>query len=192
MITNLDENFGKILNALREEGLEGSTLIIFTSDNGGDRFSNMGPYKGGKLQLWEGGLRVPAAVRWPAKIPAGQESDQPVITMDWTVTILDAAASKYNTLNFDGISLLSHFNHPDKIVPRKFYWRVSNRSRAEAYRSGDWKYLHVPEGEFLFNLSDDPFEDRDLKSKMNSKFNELKAEFLKVNAEMLPPLVLTQ
>lgn len=191
MVKNLDENFGKVLEAVRAAGLEESTLIIFTSDNGGDRLSDMGPYKGLKLQLWEGGVRVPAAARWPGHITPGRESDQPIITMDWTATILDAARCAYaDTLRFDGISLLPHFKNPGEIIPRKFYWRVSNRSRAEALRDGDWKYLRVPEGEFLFNLADDPFEKSDLAALMPEKLEELKTEFALMDAEMLAPVIL--
>ncbi|MDQ2656026.1 MAG: sulfatase-like hydrolase/transferase, partial [Bacteroidota bacterium] len=154
MILNLDKNFGEILKAVREAGLEESTMIIFTSDNGGDRLSNMGPYQGGKLQLWEGGIRVPAAIRWTNKIAAGIQTDQPIITMDWTATILAAASCKQiEALHLDGINLLEYFQHPDRIVPRKFFWRTSNRGRQEAYRSGDWKYLSTGNGEFLFNLA---------------------------------------
>lgn len=192
MIRNLDENFGKILEAVSDAGLEQSTLIIFTSDNGGDRLSNMGPYQGGKLQLWEGGIRVPAAVRWGNKITAGTESDQPVITMDWTATILAAAScERLDTLRLDGMNLLPHFLHPDEKVPRKFFWRTSNRGKQEAFRSGDWKYLNNGKEEFLFNLTDDPFEKDDQKIREPEKFKQLKAEYLKMNNQMLPPLVLS-
>ncbi len=193
MIVNLDKNFGEILNAVREAGLEMSTIIIFTSDNGGDRLSNMGPYQGGKLQLWEGGIRVPAAVRWTGEIPAGVQSNQPIITMDWTATILAAASCKQiDALQLDGMNLLQHFQHPEGIVPRKFFWRTSNRGMQEAYRSGDWKYLKDGGSEFLFNLSSDPFEKNDLRNREPLKFNELKSEYQKINNEMLPPLVLSR
>lgn len=192
MVRNLDANFGKIIAAVKSAGLEASTLIIFTSDNGGEKYSNMGPYKGNKMTLWEGGIRVPAAVRWPGVIAPAQQSDQPVITMDWTVTILDASSAKYpDTLQFDGISLLSHFRDPEKTTPRKFYWRLSNRTKQEAYRTGDWKYLRTAEGEFLFNLADDPYETKNLKNQMHEKFNALKAAFAISNEQMLPPLVLS-
>lgn len=192
MVRNLDMNFGKIIAQVKASGLEASTLIIFTSDNGGEKYSSMGPYKGHKLTLWEGGIRVPASVRWPGVIVPAQHSDQLVITMDWTVTILDAASAKYSdTLKFDGITLLPHFRDPGKTVPRQFYWRLSNRVNQEAYRTGDWKYLRTAEGEFLFNLADDPYETTNLKTQRAAKFKTLKAEFAAANAEMLPPLVLS-
>lgn len=91
MVRRLDEGVGEILDALEEHGLENSTLVIFTSDNGGDRYSSMGPFSGGKMQLWEGGIREPAMIRWPGVVPAGRQTDQVAVTMDWTAAILAAA-----------------------------------------------------------------------------------------------------
>lgn len=190
MIKNLDDNFARILQAVHEQGLDQSTLIIFTSDNGGDRLSNMGPYKGHKLELWEGGIKVPAAVRWPGVVIGGNESEQAVITMDWTVTILDVSQSVYSdTLRFDGMSLASHFRDPEKTVPRTFYWRTSNWSTSNALRKGEWKYLKTPEGEYLFNLKDDPYEAQDLSQSNNEKRRALKEEFLMLDSEMLERVV---
>src|SRR5690606_6747119 len=95
IMRNMDENLARLFKAVKDANLEESTMIIFTSDNGGERHSDMGPFKGSKMQLWEGGVRVPAAVRWTGTIPAGTESEQPVITMDWTVTILEATGAEY-------------------------------------------------------------------------------------------------
>ena len=191
MILNLDKNIGRILTAVREQGLEESTMIIFTSDNGGDRLSNMGPYKGKKMELWEGGIKVPAAVRWPGVVNAGSQSDQPIITMDWTVTILDVSQSVYpDTLRFDGMGLVSHFRDPGKTTPRTFYWRTSNRSTANALRHGEWKYLQTPEGEFLFNLIADPHETRDLSKTNAATLSAMKKEFRMLDSGMLDRVVL--
>lgn len=191
MIRNLDNNFARLLHAVRDQGLADSTIIIFTSDNGGDRLSNMGPYRGHKIELWEGGIKVPAAVRWPGVIKPGSESEQPVITMDWTATILDVSQSRYSdTLRFDGMSLVSHFINPKQITPRTFYWRTSNRSTANALRHGEWKYLQTSEGEFLFNLFDDPYEKRDLSKTNPAKLQAMKKDFQMLDSEMLERLVL--
>lgn len=191
MMKNLDENIGRLLQAIREAGLEASTLVILTSDNGGERFSSMGPYKGRKMQLWEGGIRVPAAVRWPGVITPGTVSEQPVITMDWTATILAAAACKLpDTLTLDGISLLQHFKRESQPAERKFYWRTSNRVRAHAYRSGDWKYLQTADGEFLFNLRSDPGEQMNLKETERDIFNRLREEFANMDKQMLERLII--
>jgi arylsulfatase A-like enzyme len=188
MVINMDTNIGRVLKAVKEAGLYESTLIIFTSDNGGERYSDMGPFKGSKMDLWEGGIRVPAAARWPGVIEKNRESNQPVITMDWTVTMLDAAGIKIpDSLSFDGISLLSHLKENSPVIPRNFYWRTSNEQRADAYRSGDWKYLKTDEGEFLFNLSEDPYETNNLKEKEPEKFRQIKEEFLSMDKQMLEP-----
>ena len=194
MIRNLDQNFGRILEAIRTAGLAESTLIILTSDNGGDRLSSMGPFKGGKLQLWEGGIRVPAAAVWPGVISPQSVSMQPIITMDWSVTIADAANCQgLDSLHPDGMSLLPLFlDSAAKIIPRKFYWRISNRGRQEALRDGDWKYLRTTQGECLFNLAKDPYEADNLKDKMPQKFRKLKSAFFSMDGEMLAPVVLNR
>jgi arylsulfatase A-like enzyme len=163
--------------------------VIFTSDNGGEQYSSMGPFKGKKMTLWEGGIRVPAAVRWPGVVKPGSVSQQPVITMDWSVTMLAAAGVSYPQ-NWDGISLLPHLKGEVALRSRTFYWRTANRVRAEAFRQGDWKYLHTPEGEYLFNLVQDPSEENNLKDQLPQQFTVLKAAFTEWNQQMLPPLVL--
>ena len=101
----MDSGIGRVLAALRRARLERDTLVIFTSDNGGERYSFNWPFSFQKLYLHEGGIRVPAIVRWPGVVPAGVVTDQAAITMDWTATILaaagapaDAAAARWREL----------------------------------------------------------------------------------------------
>ena len=91
MIQAMDRQIGRLLQALDANGLSGNTIVIFTSDNGGERFSDTWPFTGVKTELLEGGLRVPALVCWPDRIRAGQISEQVMITMDWLPTLLDSA-----------------------------------------------------------------------------------------------------
>ncbi len=189
MMQRLDEGIGQVLTTLQQQGLAENTLVIFTSDNGGERYSSMGPFKGKKMTLWEGGIRVPAAVRWPGVVKPGSVSQQPVITMDWSVTILAAAGVSYPK-NWDGINLLPHLQEKAPLQPRTFYWRTANRVKANAFRQGDWKYLHTPEGEYLFNLARDPYEATDLKAERPEQFARIKSAFAEWNQQMLPPLVL--
>ena len=91
MIHHMDEGIGQVLAALDAHGLADDTLVVFTSDNGGERFSNNWPFVGQKMDLLEGGIRVPLVARWPRKIPAGSVSAVPNLTMDWTATMLAAA-----------------------------------------------------------------------------------------------------
>jgi arylsulfatase A-like enzyme len=94
MVLELDAGVGEVLKALDRIGAARNTIVIFTSDNGGERFSDTWPFIGQKGELLEGGIRVPMFVRWPARIKAGQRSDQANISMDWVPTLLAAAGAK--------------------------------------------------------------------------------------------------
>ena len=107
MVQAMDRQVGRVLQALDANGLSGNTVVVFTSDNGGERFSDTWPFTGVKTELLEGGLRVPALVCWPDRVPAGRASDQVMITMDWLPTLLDAAGTAPDAAHPpDGISLL--------------------------------------------------------------------------------------
>ncbi|MES2779801.1 MAG: sulfatase-like hydrolase/transferase [Bacteroidota bacterium] len=93
MTKSLDDAVGKIMKTLDEEKLSNKTIVIFTNDNGGERYSDNGGLAKAKGTLWEGGIRVPAFVKWPGKITAGSITQQAAITMDWTKTILSASDS---------------------------------------------------------------------------------------------------
>ena len=150
----------------------------------------MGPFKGKKMQLWEGGIRVPAMVRWPGKIKPNSQTSQVAVTMDWTVTILNAAQIKLdNDLKLDGINLMPILKGETREIKRNLYWRVTNRARSDAYRSADWKYIETPEGEGLYNLLQDPGETTNLKEKQQEIFKKLKLEFEKLDHQMLTPYV---
>ena len=187
MVTNLDQNIGRVLNFLKEEDLEDNTLVVFTSDNGGEKFSNMGIYRGGKFQLWEGGIRVPAMVRWPGKITPGTESNQVAITMDWMATLLKAGGVKLDNLNLDGVDLMPQLSKDASNVPRKLYWRVANRTPYAAFTSGSWKYLKEKDAEYLFNLSEDPTESHNLKDENPERFQKMKSSYDSMNSQMLAP-----
>ena len=88
------------------------------------------------------------------------------------------------------MDLLPHLREKAPLQPRTFYWRTANRLKANAFRQGDWKYLHTAEGEYLFNLARDPYEATDLKAELPGQFTRLKAAFAAWNQQMLPPLVL--
>lgn len=188
MVRSLDSNIGRVLKALKDSGKDNNTLVIFTSDNGGEKYSDMGPLRGRKLELWEGGIRVPAMVRWPGKIKPGSQSDQVAVTMDWTVTILSAAQVKWgDDLKFDGIDLLPVLKGKSAVGPRNLFWRISNRGLLCAYRSGDWKYVKVKNEEFLYDLKNDRGEQTNLREKNPAEFQRLKTLFETHNQEMLPP-----
>jgi arylsulfatase A-like enzyme len=107
MMKSLDDAVGKLVKTIDDLKLSNNTVIIFTSDNGGEKFSDNGIYKGRKMQLWEGGIREPAFIRWTGKLKENTVTNQVATTMDWTATILSIAGAKADK-NFplDGIDLL--------------------------------------------------------------------------------------
>ena len=158
MIQQMDEGIGKVLDALATNGLAEDTLVVFTSDNGGERFSDNWPFVGQKMDLLEGGIRVPLIARWPARIKSGSTSTTPVMSMDWCPTMLEAAgAAPHPEYPLDGISLLPLFADPAWDPGRRLYWRMLHRHQA-AMREGVWKYLAMDGHEYLFDLSRDERE----------------------------------
>lgn len=186
MVTRMDYQIGLILKRLEELGMAENTIVVFTSDNGGERFSDTGPFTGRKTELLEGGLRVPAIIRWPGVTRAGAVSEQPIITMDWLPTLLAAAGTAPDpAFPSDGENLLPVLRRPDQAHERSFSWRYLNLNQ-EACRKGDWKYLKILNNTFLFNVVEDPQERANLKDRMPEKFREMQAEWQKWNAQMLP------
>jgi arylsulfatase A-like enzyme len=111
MMKKLDDSIGQVLRTLSRANLDRETLVIFTSDNGGERYSYNWPFSGEKGELREGGIRVPAIVRWPGVIPAGRTTEQVTISMDWTATILAATQTKSDPqYPLDGYDLLPAMN----------------------------------------------------------------------------------
>jgi arylsulfatase A-like enzyme len=158
MIQHMDEGIGEVLGALDRTGAAENTLVIFTSDNGGERYSDTWPLVGKKMDLLEGGIRVPYIVRWPSRLTAGRTTGQLAITMDWVATILEVAGvAPHPDYPLDGISLMPVLANPELRIERDLYWRMKFRNQ-RAMRRGDWKYLSLDGDEFLFDLSRDQRE----------------------------------
>ncbi len=187
MMKELDDAVGAILKEV-EKNNPNNTVVFFTSDNGGEKFSDMGNLAGKKMLLWEGGIRVPAFVRWPGKIKPGI-TDQPVITLDWTATIASIAGAKPKNA-FDGKDLLPFLTGKEKESDRTFYWRTFQRTKQNAIREGNWKYLKDEKGEYLFDLSSDPGEKNNLKEQQPAKFEVLKEKYEKWESTVLKPVPL--
>ncbi len=194
MMKSLDDAVGRIMQVLTEQHLEKNTLVIFTSDNGGEKYSDMGPYQGSKMTLWEGGVRVPAMMYWPGKIKAGSVTEQPVITMDWTATILAlAGATLPGNVKPDGINMMPTAFGNKTIQSRTFYWRLFQRNNHKAMRDGDWKYFQDEKGnEYLFNLAKDPSEKNNVKELEPSSFSLLKKKYADWESIMLTPVPLSK
>ena len=158
MIHHMDEGIGRLMDLLRAEGLERDTLVVFTSDNGGERFSDNWPLVGGKMDLTEGGIRVPWIAHWPAVIAPGSISTQTCMTMDWSATMLDAAgATAAASHPLDGRSLMPLLRDATWRDDQPLFWRMNHRGQ-RAMRHGPWKYLRVDGHDYLFNLEGDERE----------------------------------
>jgi arylsulfatase A-like enzyme len=174
MIQHMDEGIGHILAALRDSGRENETLVVFTSDNGGERYSDTWPLVGQKMDLLEGGIRVPLIARWPSRIAAGSASACPVITMDWAATMLEAAGVPAHTdFPLDGTSLLPLFANTAWQPQRDLCWRMAHRQQ-RALRRDHWKYLAVDGHEYLFDVVADARERANLAHREPARLAELR------------------
>lgn len=185
MIQAMDLQIGRVMQALDAHNLADDTIIIFTSDNGGERFANTWPFTGRKTELLEGGLRIPAVIAWPARIPPGT-TEQVAISMDWLPTLLAAAGTAPDdAYPPDGISLLPTLVERVAPIPRKLFWRYKANAQRAA-RDGDYKFLKILDNTFLFNVVQDPLERSNLKVRKQDIYNQMVAEWLAWNATMLP------
>ena len=177
MVERIDDGIGEILAALDQKRLASKTLVIFTSDNGGERLSRNVPFFHHKVSLWEGGIRVPCLIRWPGQLPAGTTSRQASITMDFSATILAAAGTEPpEGRTLDGINLVPILKGDKPVQDRALFWRTPilgpcTPSYAnfecmlqKAVRKGRWKYVldGYEKLELLFDLENDPGEQRSL------------------------------
>ncbi|HTY70505.1 MAG TPA: sulfatase-like hydrolase/transferase [Alphaproteobacteria bacterium] len=186
MMRALDDGVGRVLATLAEHRLDGRTLIVFTSDNGGERYSYHYPLTGHIRLLREGGIRVPGIARWPGKIPPRQVSPQMAITMDWTATFLALAGTRADErFPPDGEDLMPVLTGARAAYERTLFWRTV---RADAARRGPWKYFrNLDTGrEYLFNLVRDIREYADFSTSHPEVFDGLKAAFKDWNDGVLP------
>ena len=178
MIHHMDEGIGALVSTLREEGLLENTLIVFTSDNGGERFSDNWPLVGGKMDLTEGGIRVPWIAHWPAGIAPGGISTQHCMTMDWSATMLALGGGQPDpAYPLDGVSLVPVLSRPETTFERSLYWRMNHRGQ-RALRQGDWKYLRVDGHDYLFNLASDERERANLAAREPERLRAMREAWI--------------
>ena len=186
MIHHMDEGIGWVVQALRETGQLDNTLIVFTSDNGGERFSDNWPLVGGKMDLTEGGIRVPWIAHWPAVIPTGGVSTQHCLTMDWSATMVElAGAQPAAAYPLDGVSLTPVLREPSKTFERPLHWRMNHRGQ-RAMRLGDYKYLRVDGHDYLFNIPADERERANLAQRQPERLAAMRAAWEAWDASMPP------
>jgi arylsulfatase A-like enzyme len=183
LIEHMDAGIGRVLEALRAAGLESNTLVVFTSDNGGDLGpgANNGPWRAGKGTLYEGGIRVPMAARWPGRIAGGGRSSHIALTMDLMPTLCEVAGAAVGR-EIDGRSISPALLGRAQVDPaRDLFWGRREGGapfwgeNVQAIRRGDWKLLRpTPNAPYeLYNLKDDPFEKKDLAQAEPRVFREL-------------------
>ncbi len=183
LIEHMDDGIGRVLQALDDTGEARNTLIVFTSDNGGllNVGARNGPWRGGKGQLYEGGIRVPGVVRWPMAVPPSSRSERVTLSMDLFPTLLEAAGVPLPE-EIDGQSFLSEMKSNTAPDPeRELYWvrreggQVQGGRAIEALRRGPWKLIHnnpnAPRE--LYNLERDPYEKENLGTREPEKLREL-------------------
>lgn len=193
MLVSIDRSVGRIMAALKAQGLDENTLVIFTSDNGAPGYIAMPdvnkPYRGWKLTLFEGGVRVPYLARWPAQLQAGTRYSPPVSSIDLLPTILAAAGVAVPADRMiDGVNLLPYLNGAQTAVPHEtLFWRDGSY---EMVIAGGWKLQRAerPAKTWLFHLDEDPTEQHNLAAEQPQKIAELKALLTAHNAELKPPL----
>lgn len=183
MVLNMDANIGRVLAALESAGAADNTIVVFTSDNGGERFSDVWPFSGMKAELLEGGIRVPGIVRAPGRVPAGLESAQPIMSMDWAPTLL-AWAGGGGGQDYDGLDLTGPLSG-GAVQERAMYWRYRANDQ-RALREGRWKYLRMREREYLFDIVTDQRERANLSGRDPDRFERMKAQWEAWDATMPP------
>ncbi|MEV7172767.1 sulfatase-like hydrolase/transferase [Streptomyces sp. NPDC093224] len=185
MVEDLDRSVGEVLKALKRSGQEKDTLVVFSSDNGGERFSHNWPLSGNKASLQEGGIRVPNIVRWPARLDGGQVSRVPVFSPDWTATLLEVAGTRpHRAYPLDGVSLAGYLLRGERPAERDLFWRVRGE---RALRRGNWKYYRGKAGrDQLFDLAGDVREQADKAAVEPARLAELRAAWESVNSGLLP------
>jgi arylsulfatase A-like enzyme len=187
MLERVDLGVGMILDALDAAGVSDNTLVVFSSDNGGERWASNAPLFHHKATLWEGGIRVPCLMRWPGKIAPGTRSAVPGITMDLTATFLAAAdIPPPSAPQLDGVDLLPLISGSKPAPERSFYWRMQRSNRTmKAIRHGNWKYINDGNTmDLLFDLSNDTSERHNLNFSYPDRVKDLKAKLAAWEAEM--------
>jgi arylsulfatase A-like enzyme len=193
MIRSLDRNIGRVLQSLKDEGLDDNTLVIFASDNGGAGYLGFDdinkPLRGWKASFFEGGVRVPLFMRWPSVLPKGGTYKSPVTLLDIYATAAAAAGAKVPTDRvIDGRDLIPYLTGRETGRPHEnLFWRSGPYW---AVRAGDWKLqvAQTPREEWLFNLAEDPTEQHNLAGSNPAKLAELKKVLEDINAEQAKPL----
>lgn len=192
MIHALDDAIGDLMEKLKLMDLEDNTLIYLISDNGGASYTKAtdnGPYKGGKLTMFEGGVNVPFIMKWKGHIPEGMVYENPVSSMDIFMTSVKTAECPLpDDRIYDGVDLIPYLTKETPGIPHEvFYWKADH---IQAMRKGDWKYLLSTRDNWieLYNIKEDKYERIDLNKVNPEVFEELQEGYQEWLKEISPPL----
>jgi len=191
MVASLDQSVGRLLTQLAEHDLVENTIIIFTSDNGGltqrygkhDGFTENLPLRRGKGSAYEGGVRVPAIVRWPGVTRPGQVCDEPIMTTDYFPTILEMTSMEVVDAGIDGRSLVPLLKNVNATLDRNLYWHYPHYHAGgdgpySAVRSGKYRLIefHEDRSVRLYDLENDIGEQTDLATVMSERAADLQRD----------------
>jgi arylsulfatase A-like enzyme len=186
MVEIMDQNVARVLAAIKKSGKADNTIIVFTSDNGGERFSDTWPFVGHKGEVLEGGIRVPLLLRWPKRIAAGSKSEQVMASMDFLPTLLAMAGGDPAKVGkLDGLDLSAQLTLKAPVQSRELFFRMKANEQA-AIRQGDMKYLKIAGKEYLFDLSQDEHEQANLATANPEKVAAMRTRWDSWNAAMHP------
>jgi arylsulfatase A-like enzyme len=183
LIEHMDAGIGRVLESLRQSGADDKTIIVFTSDNGGqiDVGANNGPLRDGKQSMYEGGLRIPGCIRIPGQTQPGSTTNAVCTTADFLPTLVELAGGQVST-EIDGVSLVPLLSNPDHTWPEREVYFIRREGglryaglTIEALLKGNWKLVHnLPTTQFeLFDLSTDPGETTDLSQRRPKELREM-------------------
>ncbi len=197
MVDSLDQNIGRLLEALDQSGKRDNTIVFFLNDNGGieeDPATNW-PYREGKGSFYEGGIRVPFVASWPARWPPGQQYEPMVISLDIAATALEAAKATVTdeTRPIEGVNLDPYLRGEEEGPPHEaLFWRASKGDQRAVVRAGDWKLLHVNgETPELFNMANSSLEHVEVFETNRNKAAELAALWNAWNEDNFPGTLVT-
>ena len=192
MVNRLDRDVGRVLDKLRETGVDGNTIVVFTSDNGPHQegghddkfFKSSGPLRGIKRDLYEGGIRVPFIVKWPGVAKPATVSERPIAFWDVLPTLAEIGGGA-SPAGLDGVSFTSALRGETARPDRIFYWEFHEGGFNRAVRFGDWKAIQFgADGEIeLYDLAKDPSEKTNLAKSKPDVIATAKAHFLKARKE---------
>lgn len=195
MVSAMDDGIGSVLKQLEDKGLDKNTIVVFLSDNGGpenDNASDNGPLRGQKSNFWDGGIKVPFAIQWPAKIKAGTVYEKPVISLDILATVAATVKSKINPEKpLDGVNLLPYLNGENKKAPHEYlFWRNYDKG-VIAVRTLEHKIVVTEtHNQELFNSLKDISEKANLYQENKQAFDKLMQQWKVWNGQLKEPLFL--